>query len=81
MLSQPIAEKCKKASFVELADTGWVRVDGYDEDEGILYVHNEDTGDEYSLDTDIEFEDAIFYEITTIEDSEKRLPLLTKEMI
>ena len=66
MLNQLIAEKCKKASFVELTDTGWVRVDGYDEDEGILYVHNEDTGDEYSLEDDVEFEGAKFYEIKLI---------------
>ena len=58
-------EKCSKSSFVFLGIGEWARVDGFDPEEKKLYVHNEDSGEEYSFDTD-DLKDAIFYEIREI---------------
>ena len=65
-MDKTIVEKCKKASFVELNGGGWWRVDGYDPEEQKLYVHDEDTGDEYSLEEDDLKEGCIFYEVKEI---------------
>ena len=67
-------DKCSRASFICLplhhvrsrADD-WVRVDGFDPEENKLYVHDEDSGEEYSLEAE-DLKDAIFYEIKEIKD-------------
>ena len=65
-------DKCSRASFIKLPlrdiksrGDDWARVDGFDPEEKILYVHDEDSGEEYSLDRE-ELKDAIFYEIKEI---------------
>ena len=65
-------DKCSRASFIKLPlrdiksrGDDWARVDGFDPEEKILYVHDEDSGEEYSLDKE-ELKDAIFYEIKEI---------------
>lgn len=67
-------DKCSRASFIKLPlrdiksrGDDWARVDGFDPEEKILYVHDEDSGEEYSLDRE-ELKDAIFYEIKEIKD-------------
>ena len=59
-----LEEKCKAASFVEL-DDDFLRVDGFDAEEFIMYVHDENTGDEMSLDK-TELENCLFFEIKEI---------------
>lgn len=58
-------EKCSKASFVFLGIGEWARVDGFDPEEKKLYVHNEDSGEEYSLEAD-ELVGTRYYEIKEI---------------
>ena len=65
-------DKCSRASFIKLPlrdiisrGDDWARVDGFDPEEKILYVHDEDSGEEYSFDMD-DLKDAIFYEIKEI---------------
>ena len=67
-------DKCSRASFIKLPlrdiksrGDDWARVDGFDPEEKILYVHDEDSGEEYSLDME-DLKDAIFYEIKEIKD-------------
>ena len=67
-------DKCSRASFIKLplADVrsrgdDWARVDGFDPEEQKLYVHDEDSGEEYSFETE-DLKDAIFYEIKEIKD-------------
>ena len=67
MMDKVLFEKCKRASFIKLPGDDWSRVDGFDPEEQILYVHDEDSGEEYSFDTD-DLKDAIFYEIKEIKD-------------
>ena len=60
------AELCANAAFVRLTDTNntgyWVRVDGFDPEEKVLYVHEEESGEEYSLEGP-DLIDAKFYEL------------------
>tara|TARA_Y200000002_G_scaffold295669_1_gene250163 strand:- start:2860 stop:3120 length:261 start_codon:yes stop_codon:yes gene_type:complete len=65
-LTEEMIAKCKKASFVELNGVDWCRVDGYEPEEQILYVHDEDSGEEYSLEYDDLAEGCIFYEVKEI---------------
>ena len=60
-------KKCKRASFIKLPGDDWARVDGFDPEEKKLYVHDEDSGEEYSFETE-DLKDAIFYEIKEIKD-------------
>ena len=59
-----LEEKCKVASFVELGDD-FLRVDGFDPEEFIMYVHDENTGDEMSLDK-TELENCKIFELKEI---------------
>ena len=59
-----LEEKCKAASFVELGDD-FLRVDGFDPEEFIMYVHDENTGDEMSLDK-TELENCKIFELKEI---------------
>ena len=59
-----LEEKCKAASFVEL-DDDFLRVDGFDPEEFIMYVHDENTGDEMSLDK-TELENCKIFELKEI---------------
>ena len=71
-MTSEMVDKCSRASFICLplhdvrsrADD-WVRVDGFDPEEKILYVHDEDSGEEYSLESE-DLEDAVFYELKEI---------------
>ena len=62
-------ELCTNAAFVKLIDdngyTEWVRVDGFAPEEKVLYVHNEDSGEEYSLEGP-DLIDAKFFELKEI---------------
>ena len=64
-MDKAMFEKCKRASFIKLMGDDWARVDGFDPEEKILYVHDEDSGEEYSFDME-DLKDAIFYEIKEI---------------
>ncbi|MBR19788.1 MAG: hypothetical protein CMA64_06545 [Euryarchaeota archaeon] len=66
-MDEILVEKCTRAAFVELDqdDEAWVRVDGFDPDEKILYVHNENSGEEFSLEAE-DLEGAKFYELKHI---------------
>ena len=66
-MDKAIFEKCKRASFIKLPGDDWARVDGFDPEEKKLYVHDEDSGEEYSFETE-DLKDAIFYEIKEIKD-------------
>ena len=66
-MDKAMFEKCKRASFIKLLGDDWSRLDGFDPEEKILYVHDEDSGEEYSLDME-DLKDAIFYEIKEIKD-------------
>ena len=59
-----LEERCKRASFVEL-DEDFLRVDGFDPEEFRMYVHDENTGDEMSLDK-TELENCKIFEIQEI---------------
>tara|TARA_X000001036_G_C20128453_1_gene582281 strand:+ start:222 stop:521 length:300 start_codon:yes stop_codon:yes gene_type:complete len=69
-------ELCTNAAFVRIVidddlyeggteHTQWVRVDGFDPEEKVLYVHEEDSGEEYSLEGP-DLIDAKFYELKEI---------------
>ena len=68
-------ELCRQAAFVRIVvvpnyeggeeGTEWVRVDGFAPGEKVLYVHNEDSGEEYSLEGP-DLIDAKFYELKEI---------------
>ena len=67
-------EYCKKSAFVRLflddprarsELSEWVRVTAFDPEEKVLYVYNEDSGDEYSLEGS-DLIGAKFYELKEI---------------
>ena len=71
-LSFCMFDKCSRASFVKLPlrdiksrGDDWARVDGFDPEEKILYVHDEDSGEEYSLEAD-ELVGTRYYELKEI---------------
>ncbi len=57
-------ELCKKAFFVELGED-FLRVDGFDPEEQVMYVHDENSGEEYSLDKG-ELAECKFFELREI---------------
>tara|TARA_Y100001954_G_C15606038_1_gene500453 strand:+ start:303 stop:521 length:219 start_codon:yes stop_codon:yes gene_type:complete len=71
-MTSEMVDKCSRASFIKLPlhdvrsrGDDWVRVDGFDPDEKKLYVHDEDSGEEYSLEAE-DLKDAVFYELQEI---------------
>jgi hypothetical protein len=66
-LPYSIIDKCLRAAFVKHGDE-MLRVVAFDEDELIMYVEDEITGDEYALDG-LELEvSTTFYEVKEIQE-------------
>ena len=68
-MDKEMFDKCSRASFIKVPykkdAEDWARVDGFDPDEKKLYVHDEESGEEFSFEAE-ELKDAVFYELKEI---------------
>lgn len=64
-----ILTKCTAAAFISLEEEGdWFRVDSVDTEQGIVYLSNDETGEEleFTMDQLAEKDEIKFYKIVEI---------------